>query len=52
MAASAVAVPPWQPTGPFNGYAMITKVRCTYTIRILRQDKSLRDHGEALDGPM
>jgi hypothetical protein len=26
---------------------MITKDLCTYAIRILRQDKSLRDHGAA-----
>jgi hypothetical protein len=32
--------------------AMITKDRSTYTIRNLRQERILRDHGGALGRPM
>jgi len=36
---------------PWSG-RMITKDPCTYKIRILRHEKSLRDHGDMLGHPM
>jgi hypothetical protein len=37
-------------SGPVGDGSMITKLSCTYSIRFLRQDQILRDHGTKTRG--